>query len=598
MPTLVLDSGAYCADDLFMFVRCKTRHKDGKEHRYWSVVENVRVRGGRVVQRQVLYLGEINDSQRAAWCRTIEVLEGKSGSRQMALFPEGREAPALNCEVVRVQVHDVEVHAPRQWGACWLTLGPWDRLELDRWGYRLPASRQGTRWLDILKVLVCYRLIDPGSEWRLHRQWYEHSALRDLLGCDRVLASNTLYRCLDKLTVHKEAFFSFLHERWTRLFDARFDVLLYDLTSTNFESDPPFEDKRQFGYSRDKRSDCVQVVIALIVTPDGFPLAYEVMPGNTSDNTTLAGFVDKIENQYGRSDRVWIMDRGIPTEATLATMREGDAPVHYLVGTPKGRLTKLEKSFLGQPWQAVRPCVEVKLLAEEGELYILVHSESRVLKERSMRRRRLKKLWQRLHELRRQSNRRDQLLLKLGSAKKEAGRDWHLVDIRVPETGKPVTPETFTFALRRDRLRQARRRKGRYLLRSNMTGQDPATLWKYYMRLTEIEQAFKELKHDLAIRPIFHQREERIEAHIFVSFLAYSLYVTLKNLARPRAPGLTARAILEKFSTIQMVDVHLPTTDGRRLVLPRHTRPSHDHELLLHQLGLKLPEQPAPRLSV
>ena len=578
-----------------MFVRCKTRHKDGKEHRYWSVVENVRVRGGRVVQRQVLYLGEINDSQRAAWCRTIEVLEGKSGSRQMALFPEGREAPALNCEVVRVQVQDVEVHAPRQWGACWLTLCLWERLELDRfWGPRLPASRQGTRWLDILKVLVCYRLIDPGSEWRLHRQWYEHSALRDLLGCDRALASNTLYRCLDKLVVHKEAFFSFLHERWTRLFDARFDVLLYDLTSTYFESDPPFEDKRQFGYSRDKRSDCVQVVIALIVTPDGFPLAYEVMPGNT----TLAGFLEKIENQYGRSDRVWVMDRGIPTEATLATMREDDAPVHYLVGTPKGRLTKLEKSFLGQPWQAVRPCVEVKLLAEEGELYVLVHSESRVLKERSMRRRRLKKLWQRLHELRHQSNRRDQLLLKLGSAKKEAGRAWHLVDIRVPETGKPVTPETFTFALRRDRLRQTRRREGRYLLRSNMTGEDPATLWKYYMRLTEIEQAFKELKHDLAIRPIFHQREERIEAHIFVSFLAYCLLVTLKNLARPRAPGLTARAILEKFSTIQMVDVHLPTTDGRRLVLPRHTRPSHDHELLLHQLGLKLPEQPAPRLSV
>ena len=582
-----------------MFVRCKTRRKDGKEHRYWSVVENVCVRGGRVVQRQVLYLGEINDSQRAAWRRTIEVLEGKSGSRRIALFPQGREASALSCEVVRVQVHDVEVHAPRQWGACWLTLCLWDRLELDRfWGPRLPASRQGTRWLDIVKVLVCYRLIDPGSEWRLHRQWYEHSALRDLLGCDRVLASNTLYRCLDKLVVHKEAFFSFLHERWTRLFNARFDILLYDLTSTYFESDPPFEDKRQFGYSRDKRSDCVQVVIALIVTPDGFPLAYEVMPGNTSDNTTLAGFVEKIENQYGRSDRVWIMDRGIPTEATLATMREGDAPVHSLVGTPKGRLTKLEKSFLGQPWQAVRPCVEVKLLAEQGELYILVHSESRVLKERSMRTRRLKKLWQRLHELRHQSNRRDQLLLKLGSAKKEAGRAWHLVDIRVPETGKPVTSETFTFALRRDRLRQARRREGRYLLRSNMTGEDPATLWKYYMRLTEIEQAFKELKHDLAIRPIFHQREERIEAHIFVSFLAYCLLVTLKNLARPRAPGLTPRAILEKFSTIQMVDVHLPTTDGRRLVLPRHTRANQDHELLLHQLGLKLPEQPAPRLLV
>ena len=255
-----------------MFVRCKRRFKDGKEHRYWSVVENVRVRGGRVVQRQVLYLGEINDSQRAAWCRSIEVVEGKSGSRQMALFPEDREAPALNCEVVKINVADVALHDPRQWGACWLALVLWDRLDLDRfWGPRLTPSRQGTRWLDILKIQVCYRLIDPGSEWRLHRHWYEHSALRDLLGCDRAIAADTLYRCLDKLLPHKQEFFSFLRARWATLFDARFDVLLYDLTSTYFESDPPFEDKRRFGYSRDKRPDCVQVVIALIVDARGLP---------------------------------------------------------------------------------------------------------------------------------------------------------------------------------------------------------------------------------------------------------------------------------------------------------------------------------------
>ena len=580
-----------------MFVRCKTRRKDGKEHRYWSVVENVRVRGGRVVQRQVLYLGEINDSQRAAWCRTIEVLEGKSGSRQMALFPQGREAPALNREVVRVQVHDVEVHAPRQWGACWLTLCLWERLELDRfWGPRLPASRQGTRWLDILKVLVCYRLIDPGSEWRLHRQWYEHSALRDLLGCDRVLASNTLYRCLDKLVVHKEAFFSFLHERWTRLFDARFDVLLYDLTSTYFESDPPFEDKRQFGYSRDRRSDCVQVVIALIVTPDGFPLAYEVMPGNTSDKTTLKDFLAQIEAQYGRSDRVWIMDCGIPTEETLEQMRTGDSPVHSLVGTPKGRLSTFEKKFLTLPWQAVRPSVDVKLLSHDSELYILARSHPRTLKERAMRRRRLKKLWRRLHELQQQSLTRDELLLKLGAAKKEAGRAYHLVDIQLPDPKQPVTPETFTFSLRRDKLRTVRRREGRYLLRSNLRHEDPATLWQYYIRLTEIEQAFKELKHDLAIRPIYHQTDKHIEAHIFIAFIAYCLHVTLKQHARSCAPGLTPRAVLEKFATMQMVDVHLPTTDGRQLVLPRYTQPDPDHQLLFQQLKLSLPAQPPPRI--
>ena len=263
-----------------MFVRCKRRFKDGKEHRYWSVVENVRVRGGRrVVQRHILYLGEINDSQRAAWCRSIEVVEGKSRSRRMALFPNDRDAPALDCEVVRINVSEVSLHDPRQWGACWLALNLWGRLDLDRfWGERLPPSRQGTRWLDILKILACYRLIDPGSEWRLHRHWYEHSALRDLLGSDRAIADDTLYRCLDKLLEHKQDFFSFLRARWTTLFDARFDVLLYDLTSTYFESDPPFADKRRFGYSRDKRPDCVQVVIALIVTPDGFPLLADTDP--------------------------------------------------------------------------------------------------------------------------------------------------------------------------------------------------------------------------------------------------------------------------------------------------------------------------------
>jgi len=581
-----------------MFVRCKKRFKDGKEHRYWSVVENVRVRGGRVVQRHVLYLGEINDNQRAAWCRSIEVVEGKSGSRQMALFPEDRDAPALTCEVVKINVSEVSLHEPRQWGACWLALSLWDLLDLDRfWGPRLLPSRQGTRWLDVLKILACYRLIDPGSEWRLHRHWYEHSALRDLLGSDRAIADDTLYRCLDKLLAHKQAFFSFLCAQWATLFDARFDVLLYDLTSTYFESDPPFDDKRRFGYSRDKRPDCVQVVIALIVTPEGLPLAYEVMPGNTADQSTLTAFLEKIERQYGRSDRIWIMDRGIPTEETLASMREGDASVRYLVGTPKGRLTRLETAFLDLPWQEVRQSVGVKLLVEDGELYILVRSEGRLLKERGMRRRRLKKLWRRLVELQGQSNSRDQLMLKLGAAKKEAGRAWNLVDIRLPETDKELAANGFPVRLRRDRLRRARRREGRYLLRSNMVAEDPATLWRLYMRLIEIEQAFKELKHELAIRPIFHRREERIEAHIFVSFIAYCLLVTLKNLARPRANGLTPRAIIEAFATIQMVDVHLPTTDGRHLVLPRHTRPNKEHELLLHQLGMTLPQQPAPRIT-
>ena len=448
---------------------------------------------------------------------------------------------------------------------------------------------------------MCYQLIDPGSEWRLHRYWYAHSAMRDLLGSPvRVLSDDTLYRCLDKLLAHKRAFFSFLRQRWEVLFQARFDVLLYDLTSTYFESDPPFAGKRQFGYSRDKRSDCVQVVIALVVTPQGFPLAYEVMPGNTSDKTTLKDFLKQIEAQYGRSDRVWIMDRAIPTEETLEQMRTGDSPVHYLVGTPKGRLSKFEKKFLiccpGKP--CARRSTSSSCPMTRSSTSWLEAIPELPQRTRDATPALEKGIWRRLHELQQQTLTRDALLLKLGAAKKEAGRAYHLVDIQIPDPKQPVTPETFTFSLRRDKLRTVRRREGRYLLRSNLRHEDPATLWQYYIRLTEIEQAFKELKHDLAIRPIYHQTDKHIEAHIFIAFIAYCLHVTLKQHARSCAPGLTPRAVLEKFATMQMVDVHLPTTDGRQLVLPRYTQPDPDHQLLFQQLKLRLPAQPPPRICV
>ena len=454
-----------------MFLRSKTRKKDGKEHRYWSVVENRRVADGRVVQRHVLYLGEINDAQRAAWCRSIEVFdEDRSTSARMALFPEDRSAPELACAVVPVNLSGLQLRRPRQWGACWLACELWDRLELDAfWSTRLRPSRKGTRWLNVLKTWVAYRLIDPGSEWRLHRCWYERSAMGDLLGEDFAIAqSDTLYRGLDKLVAHREALFCHLPARWQELFAACFEVLLYDLTRTYFECDPPESGQRKFGYSRDKRSDCVQVVIALIVTPDGFPLAYEVLAGNTLDKQTLADCLAKIERQYGKADRVWVMDRGIPTEETLALMRNSDPPVHYLVGTPKGRLTQLEKSFLDQPWPVVREQVTVKLLQQDNEAYVLALSAGRRDKEKAMRRRRLKRLCKRLHELQQQAPSRDQLLLKLGAAKKEAGRAYGLVKVQIPEKDQPVTPETFTFRLNRKKLRLTRRREGRYLLRTHL----------------------------------------------------------------------------------------------------------------------------------
>jgi len=452
----------------------------------------------------------------------------------------------------------------------------------------------------VLKTQVCYRLLDPGSEWRLHRDWFKNSALVDLLGeDDSVAAKNTLYRCLDKLCAHKADLFSFLKTRWTLLFNASYDVLLYDLTSTYFESDPPeaATGLRRFGYSRDKRSDCVQVVIALIVTPEGFPVAYEVMPGNTSDKTTLPDFLRKIEKQYGKRNRLWIMDRGIPTEEALAQMRAEGAS--YLVGTPRGRLGKLESQLSTQSWKEVQGQIEVKLARDGEDLYVLTRSGGRRDKEQSMRRRKLRKLWERLQQIRGMKRLdRDELLLKLGAAKRDAGKAWALVDISLPAPRHAVTPETFTFRLNRNKLRQVRRGEGTYLLRANLTAGQPEELWKQYIVLTEVEQAFKEIKQDLDIRPIHHQKDRRIEAHIFVSFLAYCLQVTLKQRAKSKAPGLTPRAILEKFKAMQMIDVHLPTSDDRVLILPRYTQPEKDLQLLLHQLSLTLPEQPPPRIEV
>src|SRR5437764_158967 len=462
-----------------MFLRCKVRRKDGKQHRYWSVVENTRVGGGRVVQRHVLYLGEINDTQELAWRRSIEVLEdGAARPWTLSLFPEDRFAGVLaDASIVHVKLSQLQLRRPRQWGACWLALMLWRELQLDQfWSKRLGSSRKGTHWDQVLFVLVAYRLLAPGSEWRLHREWFRRSALAGLLGEEAGLAEiHKLYRCHDRLLAHKQAVFEHLTGRWRDLFNISYDVLLYDLTSTYFEADPPFPegDKRRFGYSRDHRPDCVQIVIALVVTPEGLPLAYEVLPGNTADKTTLRGFLERIERQHGKARRVW-------------------------------RLAVIE-----------------------------VATDS----------------------------------------------------------------ATFSYRLDRDKLRQARSREGRYLLRTNLVEEDPAKLWSHYLLLVAVEEAFKNLKGDLAIRPVFHQLEARVEAHVFIAFLAYCLHVTLARRLHALAPGLTPRSVLEKFAAMQMIDVHLPTTDGRELLLTRYTEPEPELSLLLEKLKLELPAQPPPKIT-
>ena len=424
--------------------------------------------------------------------------------------------------------------------------------------------------------------------------------MADLLEEDFGLAQkDNLYRCLDKLLSHRDdALCSICGSAGRTSLGSKFEVLLYDLTSTYFESDPPFPegDKRQYGYSRDKRPDCVQVVIALVVTPEGFPLAYEVMAGNTADKTTLRDFLEQNREALRQSradlgDGPGHSDRG----GAGGNAGQSDPPVYYLVGTPKGRLSQYEQELLEQPWQVVREGVQVKLLPQDKELYVLAQSKDRVNKERAMRRRQLKGLVKRLKELPQMKLTRDQLLLKAGRGQSRVPRRLAADEHPVAGTeSEPVNAQTFSFALRTDKLRQVRRREGRYLLRSNLSGEDPAKLWQFYIQLTQVEAAFKDLKDDLGLRPIFHRLEHRIEAHIFVAFLAYCLHVTLRARLRALAPGLTPRSLLEKFAAIQMLDVHFPTSDGRELVFCRYTQPEKDHKMLLAQLGWELPPQSPP----
>ncbi len=583
-----------------MFLRSKKRRKDGKSHRYFSVVENRRVRSGRVVQRQVLFLGEINDSQQAAWRQTLVVFDdAEQRAATLSLFPEDREIPADALNGVQVKLAEMELRRPRAFGNYWLGCEMWRQLGLEAfWEARLGEGREEVPWAQVLELLVVSRWVSPGSEFRLHRQGFDQSAMGDLLGTDFAVAEkDRLYRCLDRILAHKAALFEHLRQRWQELFQARFDVLLYDLTSTYIEGEGEAIPKAKHGYSRDHRFDCRQVVIALVVTPEGFPLAYEVMEGNTSDRTTLRGFLSKIEAQYGRARRVWLMDRGIPTEEVLTEMRAPEREVFYLVGTPRGKIQQYEKKWLQLPWQKVRESVEVKLFAEEGELYVLAKSAGRRAKEQAIRRRKLARLLWKLRDLRRKSPARDQLLLRIGAAKKDAGRAFGFVHIHLPQEGTTVTRQTFTFQLDKDKLQKAELRDGHYLLRSNLVGEDAAVLWELYLQLTQIEAAFKTLKSELGLRPIYHQLENRVEAHILVAFLAYALSVTLKQRLQALAPGLTPRAVLEKLATIQMLDVCLPTTDGRWLIMPRYTQPEPDQALMLHQLNLLLPAQPPPRLK-
>ena len=531
-------------------------------------------------------------------------------------------------EAVAVKLDQMQLRRPRSFGDCWLACGLWDQLQLTAfWKPRLAEGRADVPWEKVLQILAVNRLIDPGSEWAVHRRWFLGSALDELLGVDFQAASkDRLYRCLDRLVEHKDALFQFLQQRWKTLFDARFDILRYDLTSTYFEGLCAQIPKARHGYSRDGRPDCRQVVIALVVTTDGLPLAYEVFSGNTADKTTLKEFLEKIERLYGKARRVWVMDRGIPTQATLADMRADG--VAYLVGTPKSLLPKLEQELLAKPWEQVHEGMAVKLLEKEGELYVQAKSDDRQKKETAMRRRKLQALVHGLNRLKRRAGAapnarrgapvksgkrkqrisRDQVLKRVAILRQQAGRVAGFVQVREPAPGEPVNRTTFVCTFRRAAWRQSLARDGCYLLRAYVPlkdgtpdwpegmDQQAPVLWQWYMQLTHVEEAFKTLKSDLGIRPIHHQIQPRVEAHILVAFLAYCLSVTLRMKLTTHAPGLSPRAVLAQLHPIQMVDVCLPTTDGRWLIMPRYTEPEPDQQALLAKLHLTLPHQPPPRI--
>jgi transposase len=588
-----------------MFLRSHSRNKNGKAHRYWSVVESRRLSNGQSAQRMLLYLGEINDSQEAAWRKSIEVFdEDKSDSSQACLFPADRPLPSDEVNALSLDMGRMQLLRPRSFGDCWLGCLLWRELGLDQfWREQLEDERGSVPWEKVIQLLSVNRLCDPASELSVHRHWFLNSAMDELLGCDFAAAEkDRLYRCLDRVLPYKDALCRHLVEKWKTLFDARFDILLYDLTSTYFEGGCEGIPKAKHGYSRDGRGDCRQVVIALIVTTDGLPLGYETMAGNTADKSTLKGFLAKIESMYGKARRVWVMDRGIPTEASLKQMREDG--VAYLVGTPRAMLGKLEKSLLERPWEKVHEGMEVKLLEEDNELYIQARSKERQKKENAMRRRRLKKLVHGINRLKRRKVKRDFLLERLAVLKKEAGKAASFVTIKKPSPDEPVNRQTFTATLDKPAWKKAMENDGCYVLRAHIPFEEwpkgmekkASVLWEWYMQLVRVEEAFKVLKGDLGLRPIHHQLEKRVEAHILVAFLGYCLGATLRMKLKAVAPGLTPRAVLESLSCILMVEVHVPTSDGRVLIMPRYTQPEIQQKLILEKLKLELPPQPPPRI--
>ncbi len=591
-----------------MFLRPNHRGKDGKAHTYWSLVESVRTPDG-PRQRTLCHLGELNGSDHARWLRTVEVFNEQGEAQQLKLFPSQVEPPPDDPQVARVLLNKVRLERTRQFGGCYLGLELWKRLELDRFfEAAVDDDFADVPWSRVAALLAINRLCAPGSELAIEQRWYPSTALDDLLGIEEGKINDTrLYRCLDRILPHKTKLERHLKDRYGALFGAEFDVLLYDLTSTYVEGAAESNPMMRRGYSRDHRPDCEQMVIALIVNSEGFPFSYETFDGNRADVSTMETILRMVERKYGKARRIWVFDGGIVSEENLASIRKRGG--QYLVGTPRSQMKQFEGELLKQDWTQVRPEVEVKkvALAQGEETYILCRTAGRKEKERAIRNRfsgsmekALKGLAKTI-ELGRLKD-RNKMERRLGKIQARHPSVNDLYEISLRGTAKGVR---LFWQMKEDRKSWRESREGAYLLRTNLQAETAEQLWSKYMQLTEAEASFRALKSELSIRPLFHQKEPRVKAHVMVAFLGYALWVTLKHLLQRRTPivpkpsasgvdnaqPLSPMRALTLLSTLQSADIVLPTTDHREIRLRRITEPTADQKSLLQQLGLSLPDR-------
>jgi len=585
-----------------MFVRSNHRHKDGKEHIYWSLVETVRTaRGPR--QKTLCYLGELNGSAQARWMRTIEVFNEQGEAQQLKLFPSHIEAPEDDPQVARVLVNRVRLERTRQFGACYLGLELWKRLGLEEFFQGVVDEQAAdVPWSKVAALLAINRLCAPGSELAIEERWYPATALDDLLEIEEGKINDTrLYRCLDQILPHKTKLEKHLKQRYGELFGAVFDVLLYDLTSSYVEGAAAHNPMIRRGYSRDHRPDCEQLVIALIVNQEGFPLSYETFDGNRADVSTMETILRMVERKYGKARRIWVVDRGLVSEENLEAIRKRDG--RYLVGTPRSQMKQFEAELLKQNWIQVRPEVEIKQVAmtSGGETYILCRTTGRKEKERAIRNRfstrmedALKRLAHTIANGRLKDRHKMERRLGKIQAQHPSVSDLYEVEVRDTPTGARLF-----WQIKEDRKTWRELREGAYMLRTNLQAETPEQLWSKYMQLTEAEASFRALKSELSIRPLFHQLESRVKAHILVAFLGYALWVTLKHLLKrqPTVVGpeavspLSPMKAISLLSTLHSADIVLPTTDGREIRLRRITEPTPEQKSLLHHLGIVLPQR-------